>query len=215
MKKMTADQIRARLADIKAQQATHEARNFDAELLTLMQSGGDVDVLEGQQLEAERVTRRLRVEAQALKAMLPEAVRTEVRTAIERLAEESKPDHAEMVKHIDELIALDKKRFELYSAMDMVSARQGAAMDKARALTGLGRVSAHGEARGEEAIISVELANEMLSLMPTGKRELEQIPEQTRAPLMQYLSIRAVERERAQRVADMQQIAAERTASQR
>lgn len=215
MKNMTADQIRARLAEIKAQQATHEARNFDAELLTLMQSGGDVDALEGQQLEAERVTRRLRVEAQALKAMLPEAVRTEVRTAIERLAEESKPDHAEMVKHIDELIALDKKRFELYGAMGMVSDRQGAAMDKARALTGLGRVSAHGEARGEEAIISVELANEMLSLMPTGKRELEQIPEQTRAPLMQYLMTRHREQEHARHVSTMRQIAAERTASQR
>nr|WP_321300957.1 hypothetical protein [Alcaligenes faecalis] len=215
MKNMTADQIRTRLAEIKAQQATHEARNFDAELLTLMQSGGDVDVLEGQQLEAERVTRRLRVEAQALKAMLPEAVRTEVRTAIERLAEESKPDHAEMVKHIDELIALDKKRFELYSAIGMVSDRQVEAMDKARALTGLGRSGTHGEAQGDEAIISMELANEMLSLMPTSTIEFEQIPEQTRAPLMQHLMARHLEREHARHVSTMQQIAAERTASQR
>ncbi|MGO3745457.1 MAG: hypothetical protein ACTJG9_08740 [Alcaligenes aquatilis] len=51
MKNMTADQLLARLAELKAHQATYEGRNLDAELLTLMQSGGDVDALEGQTLE--------------------------------------------------------------------------------------------------------------------------------------------------------------------
>lgn len=67
------EQLEARLAEITAEQDTHAARDFDGELAAAMTDGGDIDALEQQHLDAERITRRLRVERQALEAALPAA----------------------------------------------------------------------------------------------------------------------------------------------
>lgn len=213
IKKMTSDQIRTRLAEIQTEQATHDARDFDAELLTLMQRGGDVDVLENQQLDAERVARRLRVEAQALKAMLPDVIRAEVRAAVENLVKEGQPDQQAMQERIKELVALDQKRLEIYAAIDTITERQRAAMNKAHAITGLGRVGAHGETRGEERIVSASLAQELLGLMPAAAISYQDLPAQTAGPLFEYLRVKSVEREHAQRVADMREIAQQQAAT--
>lgn len=207
MKKMTSDQIRTRLAEIKAEQAAHEARDFDAELLALMQSGGDVDALENQQLDAERAARRLRVENQALQAMLPDVVRTEVRTEIEGLVREGKPDQKALQERIDELIALDQKRLEIYGAIEIIIDRQEAALRKARSLTGQGRVNPHGEASGDAPIISKDLAEELIGLMADCSLDLEKIPTATRWPLMQHLQARNHERDRSRFIASTQAIA--------
>ncbi|AZV95191.1 hypothetical protein CBF45_16870 [Bordetella sp. J329] len=213
MKKMNSDQIRTRLAEIKTEQAAHDARDFDTELLALMQSGGNVDALEGQQQDAERAARRLRVESQALQAMLPDVVRTEVRTEIEGLVRDGKPDQKALQECVDELIALNQKRLEIYEAIDIISERQKAAMNKARALTGLGRVSPHGEASGDAPIISKDLANELIGLMADCAIDLEQIPISTRWPLVQYLQARAHERDRSRFIADQQEIARQQAAA--
>lgn len=67
------EDIEARLAEITAEQTAHEARDFDSELAKAMTEGGDIDALEQQHLDAERIARRLRVERQALEAALPTA----------------------------------------------------------------------------------------------------------------------------------------------
>lgn len=67
------EDIEARLAEITSEQTAHEARDFDAELAKAMTEGGDIDALEQQHLDAERIARRLRVERQALEAALPTA----------------------------------------------------------------------------------------------------------------------------------------------
>ncbi|MCC2596220.1 hypothetical protein LKR43_07695 [Pusillimonas sp. MFBS29] len=85
MNNLTPQQIRTRLSEIAAAQAAHDARDFDAELKTVMQDGGDVDALEEAQLEAERQSRRLRVEAQALEASLPDAERAEALVEVAEL----------------------------------------------------------------------------------------------------------------------------------
>lgn len=113
-----------------------------------------MDALENQQLEAEKAARRLRVERQALKSMLPDVVRSEVRAGVNLLAEGCEADHVAFSKYVDELIALDQKRLDIYVQMETIQDRLDAAMVKARSLTGAGRVGAHGEARGEESIIS-------------------------------------------------------------
>lgn len=213
MKKMTSDQIRLRLTEIKAEQAAHEARDFDAELLKLMQDGGNVDALEDQQLDAERAARRLRVEAQALKAMLPDAVRAEVRTAIEDLVRDGQPDREALKECIAELVALDQRRLEIYGAIGTITDRQEAALKKARELTGLGRVNAHGEAYGEEPIISTALAQELVALLAANTIDFQALPEHTTGQLFQHLSIRQTERERSQRIEQMQEIHSQRAAA--
>lgn len=87
MKQMTPTEIRQRLVEIEKSQEAHAARDFDAELLEVMKSGGDVDALEEQHLEAERQGRRLRVERQALEAALPDAVRAEAEKEVEVIKE--------------------------------------------------------------------------------------------------------------------------------
>ncbi|MFT8276598.1 hypothetical protein ACMSSJ_13805 [Kerstersia gyiorum] len=206
MKKMTSDQIRTRLAEIKAEQAAHEARDFDAELLALMQSGGDVDALESQQLDAERAARRLRVEAQALKAMLPDAVRIEVRQAVGRLAESGKADHEALNQHIDDLIALDQKRLEIYAAIEEIQGRQDAAMEQAREITGAGKVGDVAE------FVDSKLASELLALMTQDGRDMAQIPEPTRGALQAHLNARGIEQDRARHATFMKQLAAEKAA---
>ncbi|UYG01775.1 hypothetical protein OCT51_11175 [Halomonas sp. LR3S48] len=77
MDQLTAIEITARLAEIDAEQRAFDARDFDAELGEAMRQGANVDALEEQHLQAERVARRLRVERQALESALPEAKRRE------------------------------------------------------------------------------------------------------------------------------------------
>jgi chromosome segregation ATPase len=92
MKNLSSTQIRARLAEIEKQQDQHQARDFDDELKAVMVAGGDVDALEAQQLEAERVARRLRVERTALEGRLPEVEREEAVADLAALAK-SVSDH--------------------------------------------------------------------------------------------------------------------------
>ncbi|MDF5365770.1 hypothetical protein P3676_20305, partial [Vibrio parahaemolyticus] len=85
MKQKTVNQIQARLSEIAQEQSQFEQRDFDAELLEVMSSGGDVDQLEQKQLEDERQARRLRVEKQALELELPVAKQREGLAELEAL----------------------------------------------------------------------------------------------------------------------------------
>lgn len=85
MKEKTVLEIESRLAEIEEIQRKHSKRDFDAELLKVMTSGGDVDALEQKQLDDERATRRLRVEKQALELELPIATKRKGMTDLESL----------------------------------------------------------------------------------------------------------------------------------
>lgn len=85
MNHKTVLEIKSRLAEIEELQRKHSKRDFDAELLQVMKDGGDVDALEQKQLEDERLTRRLRVEKQALELELPIVIEREGIAEIERL----------------------------------------------------------------------------------------------------------------------------------
>ncbi|MFU1517419.1 hypothetical protein ACM25P_02655 [Vreelandella alkaliphila] len=85
---MTATQIQSRLAEIDSEQAAFDSRDFDAELSQVIVNGGNVDALEEQHLQAERLARRLRVERQALQAALPEAKQEETASQVAELLEE-------------------------------------------------------------------------------------------------------------------------------
>lgn len=90
----TLEEIQSRLTEITTEQDAHAARDFDAELAAVMTDGGDVDALEQQHLDAERIARRLRVERQALEAALPAARIEHARTALAPL----KKEHTKAVK---------------------------------------------------------------------------------------------------------------------
>lgn len=97
MQNMNAQQIKARLLEIEALEAAHNARDFDAELSKVMREGGDVDALEAAQLEAERYSRRCRVERQALQARLPEVEKAEALALVQDMAKQFVGD-AELFK---------------------------------------------------------------------------------------------------------------------
>lgn len=97
MQNMNAQQIKARLIEIEALEASHNARDFDAELSKVMQEGGDVDALEAAQLEAERYSRRCRVERQALQARLPDVEKAEALQLVQDMAKQFEGD-AELFK---------------------------------------------------------------------------------------------------------------------
>lgn len=88
------EEIQSRLAEITTEQDAHAARDFDTELADALAQGGDVDALEQQHLDAERIARRLRVERQALEAALPAARIEHARTALAPL----KREHTKAVK---------------------------------------------------------------------------------------------------------------------
>ena len=88
MKDMTADQIRARLAEL----GDVEPIDFEAKLVEALRSGGDIEALEEAQQQAERHARRVRVERAALEAELPAAIK---RAGVEQLATLT-ADHAEL-----------------------------------------------------------------------------------------------------------------------
>lgn len=71
IEQMTVADIEARLGVIRAAEASHVARDLDAELAAVLRKGGDMDAVEAAQLEAERAARRLRVERVALEGQLP------------------------------------------------------------------------------------------------------------------------------------------------
>lgn len=74
MNDMSSAAIKARLTELTEAQAAHDGRDLDAELSSAMQAGADLDALEEEHLDAERVARRLRVERQALETALPAAL---------------------------------------------------------------------------------------------------------------------------------------------
>ncbi|EKO3708170.1 hypothetical protein LO977_002440 [Vibrio metschnikovii] len=101
MKTMTSAEIRNRINEIKQLQDKHQKRNFDAELLEVMNAGGDVDSLEQKQLDDERVARRLRVEKQALEAQLPKVIYTEDKGELESLKDSCKHDAILIAEQVD------------------------------------------------------------------------------------------------------------------
>lgn len=101
---MNAAEIRVRLDAIKGEQAKHAARNFDEELAAVMRKGGDIDELEAAHLEAERVSRRLRVEKSALEVELPEVVKREASVQVDNLAAEHSELVDDAVGAVDQLV---------------------------------------------------------------------------------------------------------------
>lgn len=79
---MSAAQIRTRLDEIARAEKAHATRDLDGELADVMRGGGDVDAIEAAHLDAERHSRRLRVERKALETELPLAVRREGRAKL-------------------------------------------------------------------------------------------------------------------------------------
>lgn len=79
--KSSAD-IRSRLSEIGRLETSHAARDMDAELAEVMRKGGDIDALEAKQLDAERLSRRLRAERMALEVELPLAVQREAKAFV-------------------------------------------------------------------------------------------------------------------------------------
>lgn len=129
MKVMTSTEIRNRISEINKQQEQHLKRDFDAELLEVMNAGGDIDSLEQKQLDDERVARRLRVEKQALEAQLPNTIYTEAMIELETLKDSCKRD-PELIKDQVDIIekafnevikpaleVLEKIRIKRYDAL--------------------------------------------------------------------------------------------------
>lgn len=129
MKVMTSTEIRNRISEINKQQDQHLKRDFDAELLEVMNAGGDVDSLEQKQLDDERVARRLRVEKQALEAQLPNTIHTEAMIELGTLKDSCKRD-PELIKDQVDIIekafnevikpaleVLEKIRIKRYDAL--------------------------------------------------------------------------------------------------
>ncbi|WP_275289318.1 hypothetical protein [Halomonas elongata] len=100
-KTMTVEQIKTRLEEIAQEQAEFDARDFDQELSQAIVNGGDVDALEEQHLQAERLARRLRVERQALEARLPDAKVEEAVTQLGPLREK----HGELMDRASQAAA--------------------------------------------------------------------------------------------------------------
>lgn len=105
MKGMSAAQIKSRLAEIDSEQAAFDSRDFDAELSQVIVSGGNVDALEEQHLQAERLARRLRVERQALEGALPDTVAEETAQIVADLAEHHDQLRAKHHEKADEIVA--------------------------------------------------------------------------------------------------------------
>lgn len=105
MKGMTATQIQSRLAEIDSEQAAFDSRDFDAELSQVIVNGGNVDALEEQHLQAERLARRLRVERQALEGALPDTVAEETAQAVVGLVEQHDQLRVKHHKKADEIVA--------------------------------------------------------------------------------------------------------------
>lgn len=129
MKVMTSTEIRNRISEINKQQDQHLKRDFDAELLEVMNAGGDIDSLEQKQLDDERVARRLRVEKQALEAKLPNTIYTEAMIELWTLKDSCKRD-PELIKDQVDIIekafnevikpaleVLEKIRIKRYDAL--------------------------------------------------------------------------------------------------
>ncbi|MBY7855438.1 hypothetical protein KW429_17315 [Vibrio fluvialis] len=129
MKVMTSTEIRNRISEINKQQVQHLKRDFDAELLEVMNAGGDIDSLEQKQLDDERVARRLRVEKQALEAQLPNTIYTEAMIELVTLKDSCKRD-PELIKDQVDIIekafnevikpaleVLEKIRIKRYDAL--------------------------------------------------------------------------------------------------
>ncbi|MGO3057719.1 hypothetical protein ACT3R7_12570 [Halomonas sp. AOP43-A1-21] len=105
MKGMNAAEIRSRLAEINNEQAAFDSRDFDAELSQVIVNGGNVDALEEQHLQAERLARRLRVERQALEGALPDTMAKEAAQAVIDLVEQHDQLRVKHHKKADEIVA--------------------------------------------------------------------------------------------------------------
>lgn len=104
IKDLTAEQIHTRLSEMEAEAERHDARDMDAELHAALMDGADVDALERDHLEAERVARRARVEMAALRNALPTAKAREGAQEIDQLRKENERLAAEAQVARDELV---------------------------------------------------------------------------------------------------------------
>lgn len=128
---MTAEQIQSRLAEIENEQAAFDSRDFDQELSQAIVNGGDVDTLEDQHLQAEKLARRLRVERQALEARLPEAQVAEARADLESARQQRddlRPEAQRIADRIvDRLAELERDAQEWRALMVKVNKLEAAA----------------------------------------------------------------------------------------
>lgn len=113
---MSHSEIKAKIAEIDHLQEEFSKRDFDAELGQAMVSGKSLDELESQHLEAERLSRRLRVAKASLESRLPEADREEVEAKLSDLAER----HAELFSERSEYA---RQAVELIERLEEVAGR--------------------------------------------------------------------------------------------
>ncbi|ELP2652194.1 hypothetical protein R1U54_002300 [Vibrio fluvialis] len=136
MKVMTSTEIRNRISEINKQQDQHLKRDFDAELLEVMNAGGDVDSLEQKQLDDERIARRLRVEKQALEAQLPNTIYTEAMIELGTLKDSCKRD-PELIK--DQVDIIEKAFNEVIKpaleVLEKIRIKRYEALRRAEAIT--------------------------------------------------------------------------------
>ncbi|HBC3491570.1 MULTISPECIES: hypothetical protein [Vibrio] len=136
MKQKTVNQIQARLSEIAQEQSQFEQRDFDAELLEVMSSGGDVDQLEQKQLEDERQARRLRVEKQALELELPVAKQREGLAELEVLKRDCEGDASLIAEQVDIINkAFDKDIKPALERLCQIEAKRYSALSRANTLT--------------------------------------------------------------------------------
>ncbi|HCG8859555.1 hypothetical protein [Vibrio alginolyticus] len=136
MKQKTVNQIQARLSEIAQEQSQFEQRDFDAELLEVMSSGGDVDQLEQKQLEDERQARRLRVEKQALELELPVVKQREGLAELEALKRDCEGDASLIAEQVDIINkAFDKDIKPALERLCQIEAKRYSALSRASTLT--------------------------------------------------------------------------------
>lgn len=82
---MTFAEIEARLNEIESEQEALHGFDFEREMREATLSGGDLDAVEARHANIERKQRRLRIEADALTDMIPEAKRREVQPRLDEI----------------------------------------------------------------------------------------------------------------------------------
>lgn len=106
----TVTEITERLAQIAIEQAELSRTDHDALLEKAIVSGTDVERVEADQANAERLAKRLRIEHDTLTAMIPEAKRKAAAPALAKL----KAEHANKIAQSSEVV---KEALEHWDAL--------------------------------------------------------------------------------------------------
>ncbi|WHO22633.1 hypothetical protein G6L90_06640 [Agrobacterium tumefaciens] len=131
VKHLSVADIEARIAEISAKQEEHSRRDLDAELRDVMRSGGDIDALENAHLDAERQSRRLRVERQALEADLPLAKKREGETLTRDKVDQHRKLAADAAKAVDRVVSAWEAFVSALDAWDELRRRSATLTDEA------------------------------------------------------------------------------------